>query len=144
MTDQNNDAPQINILPADSHGDILVQLIRGQERAATALELQNRRLFGGDGQKGSIPALFDLQQALAQKLDTNKDELAAKIETTKEVLSEKMVVMKAAADADVKLVAERQQKLENRANWYAGGLAAIGSAATFALGYLGLRARAGH
>src|SRR5271163_2044673 len=98
MTDKNDDTPlvtgNINILPADSHGDILVQLIRGQERAATALDIQNKRLFGGDGQAGSIPALFQLQQALATKLDSNKDELVDKIEKVKDVLSEKMVVMK--------------------------------------------------
>ena len=139
-----NEAPQINILPADTHGDILVQLIRGQERAATALELQNRRLFGGDGQTGSIPALFKLQQDLSEKLDSNKDALIEKIATVKMELSAEMGVDKIQVDKDIEDLEERHQNLENKINWYGGGIATLGAAATFVLGYLGLHAKAGH
>ena len=133
MTDQNNDAPQINILPADSHGDILVQLIKGQERAATQIELQNNRLFGGNGQKGSIPALFELQQTLATKLDTNKNELVDKIDGFHKTLAGK-----------IDDVEDKHNVLDKKMNWYAGGLAALGSAATLVMGYIGIRVKTGH
>jgi hypothetical protein len=146
MSDSNptSDAPQINILPVDTHGDILVQLIRGQERAATALEFQNRRLFGGDGQPGSIPALFQLQHDLAAKLDANKDALMDKISAAKADLSAEMSVDKQQVDEDIENLECRQQDLEKKINWYGGGIATLGAAATFVLGYLGLRAKAGH
>lgn len=137
MTDSTNnnsgDVPQINIIPADSHGDILVQLIRGQERSATALELQNQRLFGGNGMPGILPALIQQHKDLVVTLDTNKVELLGKIEAAKTELSNKMTV-----------VDEKYNKLNVKVNWFAGGLSALGSAATLAMGYIGLRARTGH
>jgi hypothetical protein len=130
MTTENNnsgDAPQINILPSDSHGDILVQLIRGQERAATALELQNRRLFGGDGQQGSIPLLFQQHKELAAKMDATKDELATKLDDFKTVLTVK-----------IDGVEDKHTALDKKVNWYAGGLAALGTGVTFVLAALGV------
>jgi|ERR1700735_422695 hypothetical protein len=146
MTDQNTDTPKvsgiINIIPPDSHGDILLQLIRGQERAATALELQNRRLFGGDGQTGSIPALFDLQHKLAEKLDRNKEDLVEKIEGAKKDLQASIDGNKEKTDADIKEVREKAANLDIKVNWFAGGLAALGTAATFVLGAIGIYHRA--
>jgi hypothetical protein len=72
--------PAINILPSDTHGDILVQLIRGQERAATELRLQNERLFGGNGQPGAIYRIVQQHEDLAQKIDDTKSDLIKKID----------------------------------------------------------------
>ena len=144
MTDQNNDAPQINIIPADMHGDILVQLIKGQERSATALDLQNKRLFGGEGMPGLLPAILQQHRDLDVKLDNNKNELLQKIETVKTDLSVTMTVQKKETDASIKAVDDKYNKLNVKVNWFAGGLSALGSAATLAMGYIGLRARTGH
>ena len=145
---ENEDIPviagHINILPADSHGDILVQLIRGQERSATALELQNKRLFGGDGMPGMLPAIIDQHKQLAQKIDANKDELAGRIEAAKTDLSNKMTEQKEAVDEDIKAVDDKYNSLNVKVNWFAGGISTLTTAAGLVLGYIGLRAKAGH
>jgi hypothetical protein len=148
MTDQNHndEAPvvhvPINILPVDSHGDILVQLIRGQERSATALELQNRRLFGGDGMSGMLPAMIEQTKDLAKKLDANKDELLDRIEDAKKDLKASIDTNKEKTDADIKEVRDSAADLSIKVNWFAGGLAALGTAATFVLGAIGIYHRA--
>jgi hypothetical protein len=138
MSESNNkDVQQINILPSDSHGDILVQLIRGQERAATALELQNRRLFGGDGQAGSIPALFDLQQKLAAKLDDNKEYLVTKIDGAKRDLQVSINGNKAETDGKIEKVSDAQIDLDRKVNRFTTVAATVNTIFIGAMAALG-------
>jgi hypothetical protein len=131
MSDESNAAPSqsttsVNILPSDTHGDILVQLIRGQERAATQLQNLNERLFGANGQTGALPFLVQQHKDVAQKLDDTKTELLNRIDTAKEDLSTKMGAQKEATDADIEKVDKKHNKLDKKVTWYAGGIAAIG------------------
>ena len=138
MTDQNNDAPQINIIPADSHGDILVQLIRGQERSATALELQNTRLFGGDGATGMLPAIIQQHKELATKLDTNKTELLDRIEAAKGELRAQIDAKKTDTDASVKVVADAQIALDRKVNHFTTAAATVNTIFLGAMAAIGL------
>lgn len=131
-------ADDINIISPDTHGDILVALIKGQERAATELRLQNTRLFGGDGQQGAIPFIVQQHKELVEKLDKNKDELVEKIEETRTTLTDKIDATKKETDKDIKDLTGKHNKLDKKVNWYSGGLAALGVAATLVTGWLGI------
>jgi hypothetical protein len=65
--------------------DMLRQILDGQIEMATKLETMNIRLFGGEGQKGSIPFLFEKQEGLSAHIQTVKDETMSAIQATKDV-----------------------------------------------------------
>jgi hypothetical protein len=115
-----------------------VQLIRGQERSATALELQNKRLFGGDGMPGMLPAIIQQHKDLGSKLDTNKDELMARIESTKNDLQIKIDLKKTETDASVKVVADAQIALDRKVNHFTTVAATVNTIFLGAMAALGL------
>jgi hypothetical protein len=137
-----NDVPSvtgnINILPPDSHGDILVQLIRGQERSATALELQNKRLFGGDGMPGMLPEIIQQHKDLGSKLDTNKTELLDRIEAAKGELRAQIDAKKTDTDAAVKVVSDAQIALDRKVNHFTTVAATVNTIFLGAMAALGL------
>lgn len=96
-------------------------------KTATTVELLNTRLFGGEGQVGALPYILEKHEDLVQKLDVNKKELLDKIEAKK-----------AETDKDIEDIREEHHKLDVKINWFAGGLAALGSAATFVTAWMGL------
>lgn len=115
----------VTILPSDTHGDILVQLIRGQERSATEMRNLTQRLFGGDGQLGAMPYLIEQHKEVTKKMDDNKTELLDRIDTAKEDLSKKMVAQKEDTDKDIEKIQGKHNKLDKKVTWYSGGIAAI-------------------
>ena len=106
----------------DSH-DLLVQ-------TALTVELLNTRLFGGAGQKGAIPYMYEQHEALTKNLNDNKQELLDKIDLKKQEV-----------DESISALEEKHNKLDKKVNWYTGGVAAIGAGATLILGWLGLHAK---
>lgn len=104
-------------------------------KTATTVDLLHTRLFGGDGQTGALPYLLEQQKELTHKLDNNKQELLNKIEEKKDQLIEKMDVLKKATDDDIRELRSDTRLLERKVNWFAGGIATIGSIATLAMGW---------
>jgi hypothetical protein len=143
MSEDSNAIPSqpttnVTILPTDTHGDILVQLIRGQERAATEIKNLNERLFGGNGAPGALPILYEQHRTVAQKLDDNKTELLNRIDGVKEDISNKMVAQKEATDKDIEGLEKKHNKLDKKVTWYSGGIAVLGTVLTAALALLGI------
>lgn len=91
---------------------------------STTVRIMNQRLFGGDGQMGALPYLNEQHRAIVQKLDTNKQELLDRIDDKK-----------AETDEDIKTLTEEYNKLDRKVNWFAGGITALGTAASFLLGW---------
>jgi hypothetical protein len=131
-------APSINILPAETHGDILVQLIRGQERSATQILNLTQRLFGVDGQPGALPFLIEQHKEVSKKMEDNKTELLNRIDAAKEDLSTKMGAQQVATDAKFTKVDEKHAELDKRVTWYSGGIALLGTIATLAIGLMAI------
>jgi hypothetical protein len=97
-------------------------------KTATTVDLLNTRLFGGDGQIGAIPYMFEQHKQLTEKLDGNKEELLEKINIKKDELVEKIEEIKKDTDVDIKEVMDKHDKLNSKVTWYAGGITALWSA----------------
>lgn len=115
----------------DDHKELLV-------KTATTVELLNTRLFGGDGQKGAIPFILEQHMDLAKQLDSNKHELIERIEEKKDQLMDKIDKTKQETDADIKVIEEKHESLNGKVNWFAGGIAALGTAATMIMTWFGI------
>jgi hypothetical protein len=68
--------------PKDS--SVLRQILDGQIEMATKLETMNTRLFGGEGQKGVIPIIFEKHENLASHVQGVKDEALKAVQDTKD------------------------------------------------------------
>lgn len=104
---------------SSSH-DLLVQ-------TANTVDLLHSRLFGGDGQIGALAHMYQQQKELTEKLDSSKRELLDRIDAKKKDV-----------DEDIKNLADKHESLNIKVNWFAGGLASLGTAATLLLGYIGI------
>jgi hypothetical protein len=123
---------------------LLLELVKGQQAAATELRLQNARLFGGDGQPGAIPTLFANHQKLSEKLDANKTELVNKIEAAKEELSLNMATQKKEIEDEICDLRTDHEGLEKKVTRYGTIGATVQSMIILAMGALGLWHKAGH
>lgn len=138
----------------------LVELIKGQERAAEAMKNQNTRLFGGEGQKGALPYILEQHEALVKKIDETRIELADKVESartelaanvestrkematnvesTRKELSAAQIARDTKVDVQFGDLTDKHDKLNSKVNWSIGVGTGIGSAASFVLGWLGI------
>ena len=96
-------------------------------KTATTVDLLNTRLFGADGQVGALPYILKQHEEISAKLDRNKQDLLDRIDKKKEEI-----------DADVKDLQEKHNNLNIKVNWFAGGLTALGTAATMVMSWVGL------
>lgn len=104
----------------DDHKELLV-------KTATTVELLNTRLFGADGQMGALPYILKQHEDMSAKLDKNKQELLDKIDLKKKEI-----------DTDVDELRKDHNNLNIKVNWFAGGLTALGTAATMVMSWVGL------
>jgi hypothetical protein len=134
----------IDINVPGASAQMLLELIKGQQAAATEIRLQNARLFGGDGQPGAIPTLFAMQQKLTEKLDTNKDELVAKIETAKDDLSGKMVSQKKEIEDEIDAARKEHSELDKKVSRFGTIGGTLYGVLVVLLSILGIWHKAGH
>jgi hypothetical protein len=111
---------------------LLREIITGQATLVTEVRILNTRLFGGEGQLGIVPVLFDKQEASEKEIQTIKDKISAEIEKLKE--------------KDLKAVNADVSELKRNASlllWKTGAISgfggsAVGLAASYFLRKLGL------
>jgi S-adenosylmethionine:tRNA-ribosyltransferase-isomerase (queuine synthetase) len=58
-----------------SNQELLMKIAEGQAVLMTEVKTLNTRLFGGDGQVGSIPFLFQKHEEVAKELQTTKEKI---------------------------------------------------------------------
>jgi hypothetical protein len=69
--------------PADK--STLRQILDGQIELVIKMDNLNTRLFGGDGQKGCIPILFEKHELLSATVQNFKDSALKAVQDTKDV-----------------------------------------------------------
>ena len=134
-------AGDVNVNPESS--SLLIELVKGQQAAATEMRLQNARLFGGDGQPGAIKYILDQHKELAEKLDANKHELFTKIELVKTDIGDRMVSQKKDIDSDIKEVRDAGLDTDRKASRAITIGATVNAVFLGALAFLGVYHR-GH
>jgi hypothetical protein len=53
----------------------LLQVVEGQAALSTQVRTMNNRLFGGEGEKGSLPILFEKHDALIKEVTNVKEKI---------------------------------------------------------------------
>lgn len=139
----------ININP-ENGSSLLLELVKGQERAAEALKNQNTLLFGGDGHKGALPYILeqheklltkieDTRTELATKVESTRTELATKVETARTELASNQTARDTKVDDRIDGLTDKHNALDKKVNWAIGVGTGIGAAVTTGLAYLGIR-----
>jgi hypothetical protein len=64
---------------------VLRQILDSQIELATKMDTMNTRLFGGEGQKGCIPILFEKHDHLSGVVQIFKDEALKAVQSVKDV-----------------------------------------------------------
>jgi chromosome segregation ATPase len=139
---------ELNIPGGGATAALLLELVKGQQAAATELRLQNARLFGGDGQPGAIPTLFAQHQKLAEelnvKLDANKTELVNKIEAVKDDLAAKMTTQKTEIEDEISDLRTDHEDLDKKVSRFGTIGATIQAMLVIGLSAFGIWHKAGH
>ncbi len=94
---------------------LLREIIAGQAVLVTEVKTLNVRLFGGDGQKGVVPILFEKNEKLDQDIQDTKDKITVEIGKLHE--------------AEIKPVQIKVADLENKSSnlaWKLGSVSAVG------------------
>ena len=99
---------------------------------ATQLRIMNNRLFGGEGEHGALPFLFEQHKGMQDKVDTLKTELMDKIEETRQNLTNSIDTKKESIDEEIASVKKETEKVDKKVNWIIG----IGTGAGAIVGYI--------
>ena len=64
---------------APKQNELLLNIVSGQAVLATKIDTLNTRLFGGEGQKGAIPLLFEKHEEMTKTIQAVKEDANAEI-----------------------------------------------------------------
>ena len=96
---------------------LLTELIAGQAKMSEQITKLDTRLFGGEGQEGTIPLLFDKLEEAHKKIQDTRDKAAAELQAIK--------------DKEIKALEDKTATIEKDVNvtmWKTGSLSSIGGA----------------
>lgn len=115
----------VNIIPPDIHSATLLELVKGQTRLVALFDSQNERLFGGNGQPGALPTLYENQKELTRVVSQNKTELMNRIDGAKDELTKSIDVKKEKTDTDIDLCNKANANTEKKVTkvWTIGATA---------------------
>ncbi|MFZ1974739.1 MAG: hypothetical protein WAU89_17970 [Candidatus Acidiferrales bacterium] len=107
-------------------------------QTATNVQNMSDRLFGANGDGGAIHFILTQHKELAEKMEHNKQELLDRIDGTKKDLQTSIDSNKEKTDTAIQKVDDKHDSLNTRVNWFAGGIATLGTLITFLLAAFGI------
>jgi hypothetical protein len=96
---------------------LLMELVAGQKVMSEQIGKLDQRLFGGEGQEGTVPLLFEKLEEAHRKIQEAKDKAAEELQAVK--------------NKEIKALEDKTVAIEKDVNvtmWKTGSLSSIGGA----------------
>jgi hypothetical protein len=118
--------------PQDDNQELLI-------KTATVVDGMNTRLFGANGDGGSIHFILEQHRELSGKLETNKQELLTKIESVRTDLSKKMDMQNTDLEGTVRDLRKDHTDLDKKMTGWSYVISVVSFLGMAAMTALGLK-----